>query len=202
MRAKIRDHHPRVAVPVVATDQDDEGVLDHRLRDGPVPQQQEGEPDHREPLRRVQAVEVGRQGGPRSHGRPPATGGAARAARSGVHRRIRIRSVTRIDDGHRTGGAPVRPGADEHPGPAGHDVVRHQGARLGAAALCRRDDEVCDVAHHRHGVGDGVRGRGEPGRVKAIRCDVPGEVSMASGPTPQPTPSWTSVPVLTGKASW
>ena len=70
--SKVRDHGSRVAASVVAADQDDEGVLDRRLRDRPVTQQEEGEPDHREPLRRIQAVETGRQGGPSSHGRPPA----------------------------------------------------------------------------------------------------------------------------------
>src|SRR6476619_2509568 len=52
------------------------------------------------------------------------------------------------------------------------------------------------------GSGTGCVDAEKPGRVKATRCDVPGEVSVASGPTPQPTPSWTSVPVLTGQASW
>ena len=129
----------------------------------PVAQQQEGEPDHREPLRRIQAVEVGRQGGA-SLARQTSRHGsrAAGAAPSGVHRRIRIRSVPRIDDGHRTGGARVRPGSDEHPGSRRSRRRRTTKERVGAPPHSAVEtSEVCDVAHHRHGVGDGMRGRGE-----------------------------------------
>jgi len=61
-RPQFRDHDSGVEPPAVgAPEQPEERALDHRLRDGAVAEQQQGQSHHGEPLGGIQAVEVGRQ---------------------------------------------------------------------------------------------------------------------------------------------